>query len=72
MATKKELLAEAQAAGHVAEDASADDFTVAQLETLLGRGDHPAWDGSLSASGPLVAPDGHVNLSQEDLDARNS
>lgn len=69
MATKKELLAEAQAAGHVSEDASADDFTVAQLETLLGRG-APAWEGSISSSEPLVAPDGHVNLSQEDIDAR--
>ena len=68
MATKKELLKEAQAAGHVADDADEGDFTVAQLETLLGRGD--AWEGSVSSSEPLVAPDGHVNLSQEDIDAR--
>lgn len=72
MATKKELLAEAQAAGLVPEEASADDFTVAQLETLLGRGDHPAWDGSLSSSSPLVAPDGHESLTQADIDARAS
>ena len=72
MATKKELLKEAQAAGHVADDADEGDFTVAQLETLLGRGDHPAWEGSLSSKTPLVAPDGHVNLSKEDISARNS
>jgi hypothetical protein len=28
--------------------------------------------GSLSASEPIVAPDGHVVLSQEDIDARDS
>ena len=70
MATKKELLKEAQAAGHVADDAEESDFTVAQLEVLLGRGDHPAWEGSASSDSPLVAPDGHVNLSQEDIDSR--
>ncbi len=70
MPTKRELLKEAKAAGHVAEDADGEDLTVADLERLLGRG--PAWEGSLSASSPLVAPDGHINLSQEDLDARNS
>jgi hypothetical protein len=70
MATKAELLKEAQAAGAVTGDASADDFTVAQLEQILGRSEHPAWEGSASASEPLVAPDGHVNLSQEDIDAR--
>jgi hypothetical protein len=66
---KKDLLKEAQAAGHVAEDASEDDFSVAQLETLLGRG-ASAWEGSLSSKKPLVAPDGHETLSQEDIDNR--
>lgn len=30
-----------------------------------------AWEGSLSANEPVVAPDGHVVLSQEDIDARS-
>ena len=30
----------------------------------------PMFKGSLSADKPIVAPDGHVNLSQEDIDAR--
>lgn len=68
MATKRELFKEAQAAGLVAEDATADDYDVRGLETLLGRG--PAWEGSVSSDEPLVGADGHVNLSQEDLDAR--
>lgn len=71
MATKAELLKEAEKAGAVPEDASGDDYTVAQLEALLGRGDHPEWEGSMSASEPLVAPDSHVNVSQEDIDARS-
>lgn len=28
----------------------------------------PAWKGSLSSKVPIVAPDGHVVLSQEDID----
>ena len=40
-----------------------------QLDALLG--DAPAWEGSMSASKPLVAPDGHVTLSQEDIDKRD-
>jgi hypothetical protein len=31
----------------------------------------PAHKGSLSAVEPVVAPDGHVVLSQEDIDARS-
>lgn len=71
MATKRDLLKEAQKAGRVPEGATEDDYTVAQLEGLLG-GEVPAWEGSLSASKPVVAPDGHVNLSKEDIDARDS
>jgi hypothetical protein len=67
---KRDLLKEAQKAGLAPEDANADDFTEAQLEALLGRG--PAWEGSLSASKPVMAPDGHVNLSKEDISARDS
>lgn len=65
---KKDLFREAQTAGLTAEGASADDYTEAQLEALLGRG--PAWEGSLSAKGELVAPDGHVTLSKADIEAR--
>lgn len=67
---KRDVFKEAQKAGHVPDDASMDDFTEAQLETLLGRG--PAWEGSASAPKPLVAPDGHVTLTEEDIRARDS
>jgi hypothetical protein len=30
----------------------------------------PEWKGSLSSDEPLIAPDGHPNLSKEDLKAR--
>jgi hypothetical protein len=67
---KAELHREAVNAGMVAADSSPDDYTGAQLETLLG-GNVPEWEGTVSAREPLVAPDGHVNLSQEDIDARD-
>jgi hypothetical protein len=67
--SKSDLLEEAQAGGLVAADASADDYTADELGALV-RGDRPAWEGSLSAREPIVAPDGHVVLSQEDIDAR--
>jgi hypothetical protein len=70
MASKSDLLKEAQAAGLAPEDATVDEFTAAQLEALLGRGDRPAWDGSASSDSELVAPDGHVNLSKEDIYTR--
>ena len=68
--TKAELLAEAQAAGAVAADATADDYTADDLHALLNPGDAPVWKGSATASKPIVAPDGHVTLSQADIDAR--
>ncbi|HEV8482683.1 MAG TPA: hypothetical protein VGV87_03910 [Blastocatellia bacterium] len=55
---KSDLFEQAQAAGLVASDASADDYTVAQLEALLA-GDVPAWEGSLSDKPFMPAPDGH-------------
>lgn len=64
---KKDLIERAQAAGLVADDAEPDDFTEAQLRDMLAT-DKPAWEGSLSATEPIVAPDGHVVLSQEDID----
>ncbi len=66
---KKDLLEQAQDRGLVADSVDEADFTVSQLEGMLG-GDVTAWEGSLSAKRPVVAPDGHVNLSQEDIDAR--
>lgn len=68
--TKAELFKEAQRSELVPEDSSADDFSAAQLEALLG-GNVAAWQGSLSSTGPLVAPDGHPTLTKEDVDARS-
>jgi hypothetical protein len=64
MATKKDLLKDARAAGLVPEGASEDDYSVADLEGLLDRaaaaeGEAPAWEGSLSDHKTPPAPDGH-------------
>lgn len=67
--TKDELLAEAQAAGVVAPDVTADDVKVADLQAALDP-NKPAWEGSASATEPIIAADGHVVLSQEDIDNR--
>lgn len=67
--TKEELLEEAQTAGLVAPDVTADDMSAADLKTILDP-NKPAWEGSMSSPTPIVAPDGHVNLSQEDIDNR--
>lgn len=67
--SKADLLADAQAAGLVAEDAGEEAFTAEELRGMLDPG-RPAWQGSRSASEPSVAADGHVVLSQEDIDAR--
>ena len=66
---KSELLKDAVRAGLAPETATEDDFTGEQLERMLDP-TPTAWKGSLSARKPLVAPDGHVTLSQEDIDAR--
>lgn len=71
MPSKNELLEVAVGSGALPSDASADDFTKDQLEDLIAA-ERPAWEGSLSATEPIVAPDGHVVLSQEDLNARNT
>lgn len=68
--TKSELLKDAQTAGLVAPDATAADFTAAALEAIVS-GDIPVRE-RVSATSPIVAPDGHVVLSQEDIDARAS
>jgi hypothetical protein len=67
--SKKELLRDAQTAGLVSEDANEDDFTAEQLQGLVS-GDIPVHERK-SATKPIVAPDGHVVLSQEDIDARS-
>ncbi len=73
MATKKELIRDARKAGLVPETVGEDDFTAAQLEALLDpEKAPPAWEGSLSSSKPLKGPDGHVHLSQQDIDARSA
>lgn len=67
--TKADLLKDAQAAGLVAEDADEEAFTTDDLKAMLDP-NRPAHQGSRSATEPIVAPDGHVVLSQEDIDAR--
>lgn len=67
--SKADLLEQAQAAGLVAADASEDDYTVDELKDRLS-GDERVHD-RVSASEPIVAADGHVVLSQEDIDARD-
>jgi hypothetical protein len=65
---KADLHKEAVRSGAVPADSSADDYTAAQLEGLLS-GDVPVSERQ-SATKPIIAPDGHVVLSQEDIDAR--
>lgn len=67
--SKQDLLEEAQTAGLVAPDVTADGYTAAELQAIVD-GTRPAWEGSASATEPIVAPDGHVVLSQEDIDNR--
>lgn len=66
--SKSDLLEQAKASGAVAADATEDDYTVDDLKSMLS-GDDVVKD-RVSASAPIVAPDGHVVLSQEDIDAR--
>lgn len=68
--TKAEMFKEASAAGLVPADAGPDAYTADQLSALLNPASAPAIEGSLSSDKPIVAPDGHVNLSQADIDAR--
>lgn len=67
---KRELLKEAQKAGVAPEAATEDDYTEAELRTLLNPAGEPAWKGSASAAKPVIGPDGHVHLSQEDINNR--
>lgn len=67
--TKDELLAQAVAAGVLPDDATTDAYTAAELAAMTDP-ERPAWEGSRSATEPIIAADGHVVLSQEDIDAR--
>jgi hypothetical protein len=69
MASKSDLMKQAATAGLIPADAPEEDFTVAQLEDMLSP-DRPAWKGSLSSKDPIKAPDGHENLSKEDVKNR--
>jgi len=66
--TKADLHKEAVHSGAVAPDSDADDFTAEELSQRLS-GDIPVHERK-SADKPIVAPDGHVVLSQEDIDNR--
>ena len=66
--SKTELLADAQKAGVAPEAASEDDYTADELRDLLAT--ERMVDDYQMADKPIVAPDGHVVLSQEDIDAR--
>jgi hypothetical protein len=70
--TKAQLLDEAKAAELVPADADPDGYTAENLTALLHPENQAAWEGSLSARTPQVAPDGHVNLSQSDIDAQSA
>jgi hypothetical protein len=67
--TKADLHKEAVKAGAVADETQPDDFTAEQLEALIS-GNFVASE-RVSSRKPLVAPDGHVVLSQADIDARD-
>jgi len=43
---------------------------VAEPEVTPDPPDTPTWEGSLSATEPQIAPDGHIVLSQDDIDAQ--
>jgi hypothetical protein len=69
MATRKEsLFKEAQKAGLISENAGIDDVTEQDLLVALGRA--PVYEGSKMDTEPYTAPDGHVVVSQEDIDNR--
>jgi hypothetical protein len=68
--SKADLHKEAVTAGAVPPDSDPDDFTADELSARVS-GDIPVAE-RVSASKPIVAPDGHVVLSQEDIDNRDA
>lgn len=66
--TKSDLLADAKAAGVVAADVDDDAYTIEELRSLLS-GEEKA-DRTM-ATEPIIAADGHVVLSKEDIRARD-
>ena len=67
--TKADLHKEGVASGQVPADSDPDDYTVEGLQALLS-GDYIVAE-RVSAKKPIIAADGHVVLSQEDIDARD-
>jgi hypothetical protein len=65
---KADLHKDAVTAGAVSADSDPDDYTAEQLQGMLS-GNQPVLE-RVSADKPIVAPDGHVVLSQEDIDNR--
>lgn len=65
--SKSDLLEQAKASGVVAADAVEDDFTGDELKARIDGDEVVSRE---MAAEPIVAPDGHVVLSQEDIDAR--
>jgi len=68
--SKADLHEEALDSGAVPSDSDPDDYSAEELRSRLA-GDVPAAGWVPSASEPIVAADGHVVLSQEDIDARD-
>jgi hypothetical protein len=66
--TKGDLLEQAKASGVVAADAGEDDYSVDDLKALIS-GDEVVSREMVQE--PIVAPDGHVVLSKEDIRARS-
>lgn len=66
--SKSDLHKEGVTSGAIPADSNPDDYTAEELQTRIS-GDIPVHE-RVSASKPIVAPDGHVVLSQEDIDAR--
>jgi hypothetical protein len=65
--SKSDLLEQAKASGVVAADAGEDDYSVDDLKALIS-GDEVVRREMVQE--PIVAPDGHVVLSKEDIRAR--
>lgn len=67
--SKSDVFKDAVAAGAVPSDANEDDYTVDELSQRI-RGDEVV-DRRMVME-PIVAPDGHVVLSKEDIRARQA
>lgn len=68
--TKADLHKAGVASGALPADSDPDDYTLEELQARVSGDELPVRERR-SASKPVVAPDGHVTLSQEDIDARD-